>query len=74
MNPLLKAFFQDKPTQEAWANFIIETLNEDALQRIYNGEDTSAVKEAREIIEKSFKRLAELCTPKRERKPRERGV
>lgn len=74
MTPHLKAFFEDKEAQKAWAEFILNTLNEEALKRVYRGEDTAAVKEAHDIISASFKKLSELFTPKKPRKPRERAV
>jgi hypothetical protein len=74
MNPHLKAFFHDKHAQVAWAEFILSELNEEALKRVYAGTDTKAIAEARIIIEHSFKKLRELYTPKKPRKPRERAV
>jgi hypothetical protein len=70
----LKAFFEDKQVQKEWAAFIMETLNEEALLRVYAGKDTAALKEARNIIAKSFRRLNELFTPKRKPKPATRSV
>lgn len=55
----LKEFYDDKAMQNAWAEFIIEVLNAEALKKVYEGEDTSAVREARNIIEKSFGQLAD---------------
>ena len=67
MNPHLKAFFEDKAAQKAWAEFIVNELNDEALRRVYKGEDTKALKEAHDIISKSFKSLNELFTPKKKR-------
>lgn len=55
----LKEFYLDKTLQDSWAEFIMEVLNTEALRRVYKGEDTSAIKETREIIEKSFNQLRE---------------
>jgi len=74
MNAHLKVFFEDKEAQKAWAEFILEELNEEALRRVYKGQDTKAVKEAHDIISKSFKKLAELFTPKKPRPPKPRAV
>jgi hypothetical protein len=60
----LKEFFENKAMMKAWADFIIETLNEEALERVYKGKETAAIKEAHTIISKSFKELAELFTEK----------
>lgn len=73
LDPILKAFFDDKAIQRAWAQFIIDYLNEEALRRVYAREDTAALAEASDIIQGSFKKLKELCTPKQERKPSTRG-
>ena len=50
-------------------------LDAEALRRVYKGEETTALKEARDIISQSFKKLNELFTPKKKRKThRPRGV
>jgi hypothetical protein len=69
----LKAFFHDKEAQKEWAEFIMETLNEEALLRVYGGKDTGDLKEARNIISKSFRRLNELFTPKAKPRPKQRA-
>jgi archaellum component FlaC len=74
MTDYLKAFFEDKAAQKAWAEFILEELNEEALRRVYKGKDTAAVKEAHDIISASFKKLAALYTPKKKQNPTERNV
>ncbi len=74
VNPYLKAFFEDKAAQQAWAEFILAELNEEALERVYLGKDTTAVKEAKEVIEASFRKLNALFTPKKKREPKPRGV
>jgi len=70
----LPAFFKDKEARQEWADFIMEELNQEALKRVYAGADTAALKEARDIISKSFKKLAQLYTPKKERKTTEDAV
>jgi hypothetical protein len=70
----LKDFYDDKQLQKDWAAFMIETLEEEALARVYAGKDTTAVKEAHDIITKSFKRLNDLFTPKRKRTVTNRAV
>lgn len=74
MNPHLKAFFNDKEAQKAWAEFILDELNEEVLRRVYSGEDTAALKEAKDVIAASFKKLNELFTPKKPRTRKERAV
>ncbi|TQF41171.1 hypothetical protein UNPF46_08605 [Bradyrhizobium sp. UNPF46] len=70
----LKAFFQDKEAQKEWADFIMAQLNEEALLRVYAGKDTGDLKEARNVISKSFKKLNELFTPKTNPRRRQRAV
>ena len=63
MNPL-KDFYENKAAMTAWADFIVATLNEEALARVYKSKDTSAIKEAHDIIAKSFKKLDEMFKDK----------
>jgi hypothetical protein len=63
MNPL-KRFFDDKDMMRAWADFIVATLNEEALRRVYKGEGTAAIKEASDILDKAFTKLARQFTVK----------
>jgi len=63
----LKELYNDKAMQDAWSEFIMEVLNVEALKRVYNGGDTTAVKETREIIKKSFIQLKENFEPKETR-------
>lgn len=70
----LPEFFRDKQAQKDWADFIVEELNQEALKRVYSGKDTVALKEAKDIILKSFAKLAQLYTPKKERKSSEGAV
>lgn len=74
VNPLLKQFYDDPNLKEAWAAFIIEELNQEALRRVYKGEDTAAIKEAKDVIAASFKRLNELFQPKKPKRPPVRAV
>jgi len=59
----LKEFFEDKAMMKAWAEYILVELNEEALRRVYKGKDTGAIKEAHDIIDKSFAKLAKQFTP-----------
>lgn len=70
VNPHLKAFFEDKNAQLAWAEFILDNLNSEVLERTYSGKSVVGYKEAKDIIAASFRELEELFTPK---KPRHGG-
>jgi hypothetical protein len=73
-NPILKELYDNVPLKEAWAAFIIDQLNQEAIRRVYAREDAAAIPEAREIIEKSFKRLNELFQPKTPKRATNRAV
>ena len=74
MDPHLKAFFEDKAAQKAWADFLLDKANREILERTYSGKSTTGYKEAIDIISASFKELNEQFTPKKPRKPRARAV
>jgi hypothetical protein len=69
----LPAFFKDKQAQKDWAEFIMEELNAETIKRVYAGKDVNGLKEAKDIIAQSFKRLSELFTEKKPRKTATRG-
>jgi hypothetical protein len=69
----LPAFFKDKEAQKDWADFIMEELNAETIKRVYAGKDVSGLKEAKDIISASFKKLNELFTEKKPRKATTRG-
>jgi hypothetical protein len=69
----LHEFFQDKDAQKAWADFIMEQLNEETIKRVYAGTEVQRLKEAKDIISASFKKLNELFTPKKPRTTATRG-
>jgi len=70
----LKEFHADKHTQAELKAFINQSLDEEALKRVYAGKDTAAVKEARKLIESAFKKLDELFTPKPKPREKNRGT
>lgn len=74
MSDVLKAFFEDKAAQLAWADFIMDELNADILKRVYAGKEVTGLKEAKDIIGASFKRLNELFTKKPKPRAGKSGV
>lgn len=66
----LKDFYSDKAMQESWVAFVMNTLEQEAMMRIWRGEDVSGIKLAREILEKCFQKLDEKFETKKPRKPR----
>ncbi len=74
IDPLLKAFNDDKATQRALLLFIGQTLRTESADRVLGGKPTVGLKEAEEIINRAFRDLARLCTPPRPRKPKTANV
>lgn len=71
---VLRRFYLDKALQEEWARFIMKTLDDEALSRVYRGLGAEGVNQARRILIKSFEKLAELFEPKKKRTPKAKGV
>lgn len=65
MNPL-KTFYDNKSQREAVKAFMLECLNEEAVERVMNRKDTASLADARDVVEKTFIKLKEVygITPK----------
>jgi hypothetical protein len=71
----LKRFFNDKDAMRAWAEFILQTMKDEANERVFKtGKSTESLKEAQAIIDKSFIKLAQMFTPKPKPRKTRRGV
>jgi hypothetical protein len=57
MENLLRQFDGDVHTKEALMSFIETCIEDEALRRMYNGEDVSHIKDAHALIEKAFEVL-----------------
>ena len=57
---LLNQFYNDEYTREAVKSFLLKQLDEVALERVYDGEDTKGIADAKETIEKAFIEMKEL--------------
>lgn len=64
---ILQAFYADQHTREAVKSFLLEQLDEIALDRIYKGENVSGIKDAKQTIEYAFIELGERYEPKKEK-------
>ena len=64
----LPEFFRDKKAQKDWADFVMEEWKAETLRRVNAGKDVTGLKEAKDIIAQSFKRLSELFGEKKPRK------
>lgn len=64
----LHEFYNDKEIREAVYNYLTQFLTEQAVKKVFNKEDTSAIGEAKELVDKAFDNLDILFRPKRKRK------
>lgn len=64
----LRAFYNDSETKENVYNYLIEFLQGVAIKKVFNKEDTAAVGEAKEIIDKAFENMDYLFGVKPKKK------
>lgn len=66
MNPILKTFYDNENQRETVKEFMLECLNQLAIQRVMKRESTLSLADAKEVVEQSFIRLKEIYgeTPK----------
>ncbi|OGL46466.1 MAG: hypothetical protein A2W05_07115 [Candidatus Schekmanbacteria bacterium RBG_16_38_10] len=60
MTNFLNQFYNDEHTREAVKAFFLEQLDKLALEKVYSGEETTGIKDAKETIERAFIELKEL--------------
>jgi len=53
----LKDFYLDKSLRSEVQDYLINFLKEEALRKLFDKEDVSAVAEAKEIVDKAFENL-----------------
>ncbi len=68
MEQILRSFNGDVQTKEAFAQFVFDVINEEALEKMYRGLDVSHIKDAKELIEKAFDKLEDLYGLKHKQK------
>lgn len=51
---ILRIFQGDATTKEALIDFLYQSIDREALTRMYNGEDVSHIKDAKYLITKCF--------------------
>lgn len=56
---ILQKFNGDTHTKEALMEFMSESIDREALTRMYNGEDVSHIKDAKALLLKCFQDLEE---------------
>lgn len=70
MSKSLQEFNADKDTKNNVHEYVVQFLKEEAVRKIFDKEDVSAVAEAKEMIDKAFDHLDILFMPKVEVKNR----
>lgn len=63
MKSLLE-FYNDKDTKENVKNYLIEYLRGEAVRKVFDKEDVSAVAEAKDIIDKAFENMDNMFAKK----------
>lgn len=53
----LKSFYEDKVTKETLLEFLVDYMNQYALDKMYKREDVSGIANAKEIIDSAFEQL-----------------
>lgn len=57
---LLRVFNGDFNTKEALREFIIDCINQEAVERLYKREDVSHIVDAKELIDIAFDNLEQI--------------
>lgn len=57
---LLKRFFDDSATREAFMQFQIQVLKEMAVDLVFDKKNIDGISEAKKVVEKSFDKLEEI--------------
>jgi len=64
MNNLLDVFNGDRNTKEALKEFMLSVIEQEALGRMFKGEDVSHIKDAKLLLDKTFQELENAFTIK----------
>jgi hypothetical protein len=68
MPSALKDFYLNEVMREEVKTYLIDFLKVQAIEKAFNREDTSAVAEAKEVLDKAFNNLDILFASKNENK------
>lgn len=65
-NDLLEMFYKDEHTREAVKQFQVSLLEKMAIENVFQegGKDGEAIRQAKDLVEHSFKTLSDLYAPK----------
>ena len=66
MEQLLKQFYMDVGTRETVKGFLISNLEVMAIDAVFNKESVEGIAVAKDLVEKSFNKLAELYEIKKD--------
>jgi len=64
----LSEFYRDAATKDNVHAYLVEFLQQEAVKKVFNREDTSAVAEAKEMIDAAFNEMDYLFGGKVEKK------
>ena len=64
MNNALEVFNGDRNTKQALKEFMLSVIEQEALQRIFKGEDVSHIRDAKLLLDKTFEELDNAFTIK----------
>ncbi len=68
MDSLLIRFNGDVHTKEAFKEFLIAFINQEALEKMYKREDVSHIADAKDLVDRAFEQLAiDYAIPDKER-------
>jgi len=68
MSTSLQQFYNDKDTKENVHNYLIDYLEKEAVKRVFDRKDVSAIADAKEVIDRAFDNLEVLFNSKAEKK------
>jgi len=68
MSKSLLEFYNDKDMKDNVYNYLISELEKEAIKRVFDKEDVTAVADAKIVIEKAFDNLDTLFNSKAEKK------
>ena len=65
-NKILRRFYQDARTREVLYNYIVSYYSKVAVERTFAKQDVSHLAEAKDVLDKAFRSLAEQFAEKTE--------
>lgn len=66
---LLKHFYEDEHTREAFKAFQIQVLHEMAVDKVFDKKAIAGMYEAKKVVERSFEKLEETFAPEKKQIP-----